>query len=72
MGLTNKKEEQLRQMPILKTRVSKSKDGKYLIHRTEIINIKPMAYYEAVLGNNERVTGNVPEEEIEDLERFLN
>jgi len=55
MGLTNKKEEQLKQMPIIKARVTKSKDGKYLVHRTEIISIRPMAYYEAVLGNSEQV-----------------
>ena len=56
MGLTNRKEEQLRRMPIIKTRVSKSKDGKYLVHRTEIVSIRPMAYYEAVLANKESVT----------------
>lgn len=53
MGLSNKKEEQIRQMPLIKNKVSKSKDGRFLIHRTEIIHIKPTAYYEAVLKNND-------------------
>jgi len=55
MGLTNKKEEQLRLMPLIKNKVSRSKDGRFLIHRTEIIHIKPTAYYEAILRNNEGV-----------------
>jgi hypothetical protein len=50
MGLTTKKEEQLRQMPIIRSNVSKSKDGKYIIQRTVITHIKPVAYYEAVLN----------------------
>ena len=53
MGLTNKKEEQLRQMPLINTRITKSKDGRFLIHKTEIVNIRPMAYYEAVLSDKE-------------------
>ena len=62
MGLSNKKEEQLRQMPIIKTRVTKSKDNKYLIHRTEIVSIRPMAYYEAVLGNSDDVQPELDQE----------
>jgi hypothetical protein len=42
--------------------VSKSKDGKYLIHKTEIVHIKPMKYYQAILDNNVEVS----EERIED------
>ena len=53
MGLTNKKEEQLRQMPLINTRITKSKDGRFLIHKTEIVNIRPVAYYEAVLSDKE-------------------
>lgn len=61
MGLTNKKEEQIRQMPIIKTKVTKSKDGRYLIHKTEIVYIKPMAYYEAILSNKENVSEETDE-----------
>lgn len=51
MGLTNKKEEQLREMPIIRSSVSKSKDGRYVIQRTTMTWIKPTAYYEAVLAS---------------------
>jgi hypothetical protein len=50
MGLTNKKEDMLREMPSIRSTISKSKDGRYLIHRTIITHIKPVAYYEAVLA----------------------
>jgi hypothetical protein len=65
MGLTNKKEEQLKKMPIVQTRMMKSKDGKYLIHRVEITTIKPMAYYETILHGKEEV--EVSEDEIQTL-----
>ena len=67
MGLSNKKEEQIRQMPLIKNKVSKSKDGRFLIHRTEIINIKPTAYYEAVLRDSEKIA----EESDEDLKALV-
>lgn len=65
MGLTNKKEEQLRKMPIVQAKILKSKDGKYLIHRTEIITIRPMAYYETILHGKEEV--EVSEDELQTL-----
>lgn len=37
--------------PILETQVSKSKDGKWLIHRTVITDIKPVKYFEKVLAS---------------------
>jgi hypothetical protein len=55
MGLSNKKEEQLRKMPYVEAKISKSKDGKFLIHRTIITHVRPMAYYESVLKNVEQV-----------------
>lgn len=55
MGLSDKKEQQLRKMPMIESRLSKSKDGKYLIHRTVITHIRPVAYYEAVLTDKERL-----------------
>lgn len=58
MGLTNRKEEQLKEMPTIKSTVSKSKDGSLVIHRTTITHIKPAAYYEAVLKG-------APEEAVE-------
>jgi hypothetical protein len=67
MGLSNKKEEQIRQMPLIKNKISRSKDGRFLIHRTEIVHIKPTAYYEAVLRNNEQIS----EESDEDLQALV-
>ena len=67
MGLSNKKEEQIRQMPLIKNKISRSKDGRFLIHKTEIVHIKPSAYYEAVLKNSEQVT----EETDEDLKALV-
>ena len=53
MGLTNKKEEQLRKMPRIETKVFKSKDGRLLIQRTTISSVKPVAYYEKILNTKE-------------------
>ncbi|MCF7866019.1 hypothetical protein K9L67_01120 [Candidatus Woesearchaeota archaeon] len=62
MGLTNKKEEQLRQMPIVNTKITKSKDGKYLIHKLEFVTIRPMAYYDAIIQDNQEVQTELDEE----------
>lgn len=35
--------------PIVETKLSKSKDGKYVIHRTIITDIKPLKYYIAMI-----------------------
>lgn len=69
MVLTAKQEMKLKDMPIIETRVIRSKDSKYLLHRTTITTIRPMTYYEAVLGN----TLSVEEEALsdEDLRKFL-
>lgn len=55
MGLTDKKEDQLRRMPIVESKISKSQDGKLLIHRTIITDIKPVGYYKAVAEGTESV-----------------
>lgn len=34
--------------PIIETQVMKSKDGRYLIHKTVITDIKPINYYKKV------------------------
>ena len=49
MELGEKKLEQLRNMPIIESRISKSKDGQFIIHKTIITDIKPIGYWEAVL-----------------------
>ena len=35
--------------PIVETQISKSKDGKYLLHITKITDIKPIGYYQKVM-----------------------
>ena len=59
MGLTNKKEDQLKKMPLIETKMSKSKDGRLVIHKTIITDIKPTEYYKAVM---ESVTEEAVEE----------
>lgn len=51
MGLTNKKEEQIRRMPLIESKFKKSKDGKYLVHTTTITTIRPVAYFEKVVSS---------------------
>ncbi len=61
MGLSNKKEEQLRRMPLIETRFSKSKDGRYLIHKTIITTIRPTAYFEKIIQSE----GTISDEEVQ-------
>ncbi|MGE0793599.1 MAG: hypothetical protein AB7V77_05475 [Candidatus Woesearchaeota archaeon] len=68
MGLTNKKEEQLKRMPLIESKVLKSKDGKYVIHRTTITTIRPTAYFEKVLESE----GVVTDSEVADMINSVN
>ena len=52
MGLTNKREEQLKKMPLVESRISKSKDGRFMIHKTVITDLKPVEYYKVVMDNS--------------------
>ena len=52
MGLTNKREEQLKKMPLVESKISKSKDGRFMIHRTVITDLKPVEYYKVVMENS--------------------
>lgn len=56
MGLTTKKEAHLRKMPIIENKITTSKDGRFLIHRTIMTHIMPTDYYRAVLANAVKVT----------------
>jgi len=64
MGLTTKREEHLKKMPIIESKITTSKNGRFLIHRTIITHIMPTDYYRAVLAN----TVKVVEEELSDEE----
>ena len=48
--LSQTKIEQLNKQPVLETSITKSEDGKWLIHRTIVTDIKPMSYFEKVLA----------------------
>ncbi len=61
MGLTNKKEEQLRRMPLIETKFRKSKDGKYIVHKTTITTIRPTAYFEKIAAS----VGSVDDAEVQ-------
>lgn len=44
-----KTEQNEKRMPIVETRINKSKDGKYIIHKTIITDIKPYGYYKTMM-----------------------
>lgn len=47
--LSAKRLEQLQKAPIVESFVTKSQDGKWVIHKTTITDIKPVQYLEKVL-----------------------
>ena len=49
--LTSSKIEQLNKMPIVESSVTKSDDGKWVIHKTVITSIKSIKYYQKMLEN---------------------
>ncbi len=65
MTLSEKRETVLKRMPIVESQVRRSKDGKYMIHRTIITQIKPMSYYKAVLENKEEPPVDELSEDVE-------
>jgi hypothetical protein len=49
MELSEKKLEQLNKQPIVETSIKRSEDGKWVVHKTTITDIKPVTYFEKVL-----------------------
>ena len=49
MIIGDKKLEQLKKMPAIQTAIFKSKDGKFMVHKTTITDIKPVNYYQTVI-----------------------
>ena len=47
--LSKTKLEQLNKQPIIETVLGKSEDGKWIIHKTIITDIRPSSYFEKVL-----------------------
>lgn len=41
--------KQLKNMPIVESKILRSKDGKYIVHKTVITDIKPIEYYSKVM-----------------------
>ena len=50
LELSAVKVEQLSKQPIIESAVSTSEDGKWIIHKTIITDIKPKSYFEKVMG----------------------
>ena len=47
--LSPKRVEQLQKAPIVESSIHKSQDGKWVLHRTTITDIKPVNYMEKVM-----------------------
>jgi len=47
--LSEMKIEQLNKQPIIETTITKSVDGKYVIHKTTITDIRPTQYFEKLV-----------------------
>jgi len=52
MELSKTKIEQLNKQPIVETAIAKSDDGKWVVHKTTITDIKPLSYMEKVMNSN--------------------
>lgn len=50
MNLSSRKIEQLNKQPIVETSIRKSEDGKWVVMKTVITNIKPVSYLEKIVG----------------------
>ena len=50
MELSEKKLEQLNRQPIVESSIRRSDDGKWIVHKTTITDIKPVTYFEKVLA----------------------
>jgi len=50
LELSAVKIQQINKQPIIETTISVSDDGKWVIHKTIITDIKPLSYYEKVVA----------------------
>tara|TARA_Y100000310_G_scaffold226796_1_gene228994 strand:+ start:1263 stop:1433 length:171 start_codon:yes stop_codon:yes gene_type:complete len=50
--ITERKAKDLERQPVIENSWFQSTDKKWLVHKTTITDIKPMAYMEKVLGGN--------------------
>ncbi len=49
--LGEKKIAQLLKQPIIESFVTRSQDGKWVVHKTMITDIKPVSYFEKVMSS---------------------
>jgi len=63
MGLSSKKEEQLKKMPRIQSIIKASRNGRYIIQQTVITNVKPIEYYQTILANNVKISEQPLEED---------
>jgi hypothetical protein len=49
MAMSETREQALKKMPYIETRIEKSEDGNFVIHRTTITDVRPLAYYKKVV-----------------------
>jgi len=50
MNLSSRKIEQLNKQPIVETSIRKSEDGRWVVMKTVITDIKPVGYFEKIVG----------------------
>lgn len=48
--LSEEKIKQLVEQPIIKSSIRKSNDGKWIIHKTVMVDIKPVGYFKKCLA----------------------
>ena len=53
MGLTERREEIVKAMPTVETRIEKLPGKNLIAHKTIITDVKPIAYYNAVIEKSD-------------------
>jgi len=51
MVIGKKKLDQLKKMPLIESKVFKTPDNKFLVHRTILSFVKPVEYFQAIIDN---------------------
>ncbi|MFH1133868.1 MAG: hypothetical protein V1735_05220 [Nanoarchaeota archaeon] len=49
--ISEKKLEQLKRMPLIESKIFKTPDSRFIVHRTIISQVKPVEYYQAIIDN---------------------
>lgn len=62
MEKQNEEQNKYNNQPIVETKVSLSNDGKWLIHKTIITDIKPVKFYNVVLQGQNQVINETQSE----------